>query len=136
MAPLVGGKGQVSQGILANSCGEWQFKEGNTKTVALAGAKPKKEAGGAGGAKLKGKKVIAKKAAAKGAAKGSAAVDAIMAGGRKAAAGKKSQGKKSTSSRPPTTPDGKRTKGSASGMTVGAYRDWLKKMGKGGKAKK
>ena len=41
MAPITGGKGQVSQGILANSVGEWQFKEGNTKVVSLGGGKSK-----------------------------------------------------------------------------------------------
>ena len=97
MAPIAGGKGQVSQGVLNNSCGEWQFKEGNTKVVSLGGAK-KKDAGAAVAAKAKGKKASIKKSAAKAAAKGSAAVDSLQAGGRKSAGGKTSRaGKKSIS---------------------------------------
>ena len=125
MAPISGGKGQVSQGIMANSCGEWQIKEGNTKVVTLGGGK--KAAPATGGAKVKGKKVSAKKATAKAASKGSAAVDALTAGGKKAAGKSSRTGKKSISSRPPATPEGgKRTKGSTGTMTVNQYRQWLK----------
>ena len=117
MAPLSGGKGQVSQGILANSCGEWQFKEGSTKVVALGGKPKKADAAQQGRVVAKGKKASAKKATAKAAGKGAAAVDAVMAGGKKVA--KKSVGKKSASNRPPATPEGRKsTQGSAGRMTV------------------
>ena len=137
MAPLTGGKNQVSQGVLANSCGEWVFKEGNTKVVSLGGQKTKK-AEAPGAARVKGKKATAKKSTAKAAAKGAGAVDALAAAGRKAAGGKTSRaGKKSIPSRPTATPEGgKRTKGSTGTMTVPQYRKFLSSLqGKGGKKK-
>ena len=86
-APAIGsGKGNVSQGIMTNSCGEWSFKEGNTKTVSLGGGK--KKTGGDAKVSVKGGKKIAKKPV-KG--KGSA-VAAIVSG--KASKGKKSTGGK------------------------------------------
>jgi hypothetical protein len=131
MAPISGGKGQVSQGVLANSCGDWQFKEGSTKVVSLgAGKKPKGDASAA--AKVKGgKKASAKKSTAKAAGKAAAAVDSLMSGAKKAG-GKKSQvGKKSVSSRAPATPDaGKRTGGSTGNMTVAQYRKFLQQVKK------
>ena len=128
MAPITGGKGQVQQGILANSCGEWQFKEGNTKVVALGG-KSKKQEAAQGARVVKGKKASAKKAAAKAGGKGAAAVDAVVAGGKKVA--KKSVGKKSASQRPPATPEGRKsTQGSAGRMTVQQYRKFLNNMKK------
>jgi len=129
MAPITGGKGQVSQGVLSNSCGEWQFKEGNTKVVSLGGAV--KKAAEPAAAKVKGKKASAKKATAKAGSKGAAAVDSLMAGGRKSAGKKSAAGKKSVSSRPPATPEGgKRTKGSTGTMTVPQYRKFLSTMAK------
>ena len=119
MAPLSGGKGQVSQGVLTNSVGEWQFKEGNTKVVVLGGAKKSSET--AAPAKAKGKKAAAKKAS-KASAKKSKAVDALMAGGKKS--GKKSEGKKSASARPPQTPEGKKT-GTGSQMTVRKFKNFI-----------
>ena len=131
MAPITGGKGQVSQGIMANSCGEWQFKEGNTKVVSLGAGKPKKPAATA--ATVKGKKASTKKATAKAANKGAAAVDALQAGGKKAAGKTSRTGKKSVT-KPPATPEGgKRTKGSTGTMTVSQYRKFLQQMGKGKK---
>lgn len=128
MAPITGGKGQVQQGILANSCGEWQFKEGNTKVVALGG-KSKKQEAAQGARVVKGKKASAKKAAAKAGGKGAAAVDAVVAGGKKVV--KKSVGKKSASQRPPATPEGRKsTQGSAGRMTVQQYRKFLNNMKK------
>jgi len=128
MAPITGGKGQVNQGIMTNSCGEWQFKEGNTKVVSLGGAKPVKKATAA--AAVKGKKASAKKATTKAASKGSAAVDALQAG--KKAAGKSSRTGKKSVTKPPATPEGgKRTKGSTGTMTVSQYRKFLQQMGKG-----
>lgn len=121
MAPIVGGKNVVSQGVLANSCGEWQFKEGNTKVETLGGGKPTKKETTAAPKARGGKKASTKKATAKAAAKGVTAVDALAAAtGVKKAGGKTSRtGKKSVTSRPPATPEGgKRTKGSTSGMTV------------------
>ena len=129
MAPITGGKGQVSQGVLTNSCGEWQFKEGNTKVVSLGGASKKAAEPAAG--RVKGKKASAKKATAKAGSKGAAAVDSLMAGGRKSAGKKSAAGKKSVSSRPPATPEGgKRTKGSTGTMTVPQYRKFLSTMTK------
>lgn len=133
MAPITGGKGQVSQGVLANSCGEWQFKEGNTKVVSLGG--PAKKAAEPAAGRVKGKKASAKKATAKASSKGAAAVDSLMAGGRKSTGKKSAAGKKSVSSRPPATPEGgKRTKGSTGTMTVPQYRKFLSSMT--GKSKK
>ena len=110
---------------MANSCGEWQFKEGNTKTVSLGGGKaPKKPAAAAS---VKGKKASVKKAAAKASGKGAAAVDALQAGGKKVT------GKKSISKTPQTPEGGKRTKGSTSNMTVSQYRKYLQQMEKGKK---
>lgn len=134
MAPITGGKGQVSQGVLTNSCGEWQFKEGSTKVVTLGGGKKPKtaDAAGAAGAKVKGgKKPSAKKSTAKAAGKAAAAVDSLMSGAKKAG-GKKSQvGKKSVSSRAPATPDaGKKTGGSTGNMTVAQYRKFLQQVKK------
>ena len=123
MAPLTGGKGQVSQGIMANSCGEWQIKEGNTKVVQLGGGKKKEPTAQA--VKSTGKKVVPKKAA-KASTKKTKAVDALMSGGKKS--GKKSEGgKKSASARPPATPDGKRT-GTNSKMTVRRFKKFMADM--------
>jgi hypothetical protein len=132
MAPITGGKNQVSQGIMANSCGEWKFKEGNTKVVTLGGGK-KAAAASSSAARVKtGKKGSAKKAAAKAGSKGSAAVDSLMAGGKKAA-GKTSRTGKKSISKPPATPEGgKRTKGSTGTMTVPQYRKFLQGLGKKG----
>merc|ERR1712079_625818 len=80
-APISGGKGQVSQGVLANSCGEWQFKEGNTKVVSLGGSK-QRAPGGASAVKTKGGKKVAKKAV-KAAGKSGAAVGTLMSGAKK-----------------------------------------------------
>ena len=98
MASMTGGKGQVSQGIVANSVGDWSLKEGNTKTVALGGAKVKKaDAGGAKGPKVKGGKAGKAVKKAKG-TKGSSVVDSVMKAtktppGKASKAGKKSLGK-------------------------------------------
>jgi|Transcript_11467 hypothetical protein len=128
MAPITGGKGQVSQGILANSCGQWQFKEGNTKVVSLGGGK-KASQGAASAVKSKGGKKVTKKVA-KASGKAAAAVDSLMSGAQKTKSGKKSTGKKSTTSKPPATPDaGKRT-GSTSNMTVAQYRAYLQQVKK------
>ena len=134
MAPIVGGKGTVNQGVLANSCGEWQFKEGSTKVVSLGGKPAVK--GAAVGTKVKGgKKVSTKKGAVKAAAKSATAVDTLVAGAKKAG-GKKSSGKKSITSRAPATPDaGKRT-GSAGNMTVAQYRQFLQQVKKSKKTAK
>ena len=123
-APAIGsGKGNVSQGLLTNSCGEWSFKEGSTKTVSLGGAR-KKSAGDAkvsvkGGAKIK--KVIKKKGnalAALGSGKASK--------GKKSASGKRSAGDGKSASKPHST----------SAMTVKQYQNFLKKAGNKAKARK
>lgn len=93
--PQIGsGKGNVNQGVISNSCGEWSFKEGTTKTVALGGGKPKK-AGADSAVKVKGGSKKAAKKPLKG--KGSA-VGALVASSGKASKGKKSTGGKSGSS--------------------------------------
>ena len=109
MAPIFGGEGQVSQGIIANSCGEWQFKEGKTKTVSLSSGKlPKKLEAAA--ASVKGKKASIEKAADKASSKVAAAVDALQAGDKKGT-GKTSRTDKNSLSKTPKTPQGgKRTK--------------------------
>ena len=134
MAPISGGKGNVTQGVLTNSCGEWAFKEGNTKVVTLGGGK-KSKSETAAPAKVKGKKASTKKSTVKAGAKGSTAVDALAAGVKKSLGGKTSRtGKKSVTSRPPATPEGgKRTKGSTSGMTVPQYRKFLSSLQAKGK---
>jgi hypothetical protein len=110
--PAIGtGKGAVSQGILANSCGDWSFKEGNTKTVQLGGGKAKKAGGDTKVAVKGGSKKSAKKSAVK--AKGAGPVAALVA------SGKASKGKKSISKAKPSPGTGKRTKPrSTSAMTV------------------
>lgn len=124
MAPVSGGKGQVTQGVLSNSVGEWSFKEGNTKVVSL-GAGKKSGPAASGRAQVKGgKKEAAKKGAAKAASR-TAAVDSLVK--EKKPAGKASKGKKSASAKPAATPDGgKYSKPkSSSQMTVAEYRKFL-----------
>ena len=120
-APAIGsGKGNVSQGILSNSCGEWSFKEGNTKTVSLGGGRKKTATDSK--VSVKGGKKIAKKIV-KG--KGSA-VAALVSG-------KASKGKKSASKAKASPGAGKASKPrSTSAMTVKQYQDYLKKVGKKG----
>jgi len=113
-APAIGsGKGNVGQGVLANSCGDWSFKEGNTKTVALGGGK--KKAADGGKVAVKGGKKAAKKSS-----KGKVSAVGAVVGG------KVSKGKKSASGKPKQSPAGKKSKPrSTSAMTVKAYRKYL-----------
>lgn len=130
MAPISGG-GNVTQGVLKNSCGEWKFTEGNTKVVALSAGK--KKASGSAAAKVVSKKAAVKKVAKAG--KKVSAVDALETAGTKAGKSSKA-GKKSASKRPAATPEGgKGTQGSTSGMTVKQYQNWLEKV-KSKKARK
>ena len=117
--PAIGsGKGNVGQGVLANSCGDWSFKEGSTKTVTLGGGKSKKPAGDAKVAVKGGSKKAAKKPA-----KGKASAVAALVSSGKASKGKKSTGGKAKASPGP----GKRTKPrSTSAMTVKQYQAFLK----------
>jgi hypothetical protein len=129
MAPLFGGKGNVCQGVNTNAVGEWSFKEGNTKTVALAGSK-KRETGSATGAHVKGGAKVTKKAISKGAASKVTSVDALMAVTKTPKGGKASKGKKSATGAH-ATPDaaGKRSKpATGSAMTVAQYRKFLASM--------
>ena len=120
-APAIGsGKGNVSQGVLNNSCGEWSFKEGNTKTVSLGGAR-KKSAGDAKVA-VKGGKKIAKKVV-KRQGNALAALGGKPKSGKKSADGKGSAGTAGKKSKPRST----------SAMTVKQYQDYLKKVGRKGK---
>ena len=118
-APAIGsGKGNVSQGVLANSCGEWQFKEGNTKTVALGGGK-KKAADGGKVAVKGGKKAVKKSVKGK-----VSAVGAVVGG-------KVSKGKKSAGGKAKPSPAGKKSKPrSTSAMTVKAYKKYLESVKK------
>lgn len=138
MAPLHGGKGTVSQGVINNACGEWSFKEGNTKTVSLGGAGKKKGGDNATGAHVKGgAKKVTKKAISKGAASKTGGVDALMAVTKTPKGGKASKGKKSATA-VKATPDaaGKRTKPPTGGaMTVAQYRKFLANIGGKGKGK-
>jgi len=133
MAPLSGGKGQVSQGVVANSVGDWSLKEGNTKTVSLGGKKKTTDTA-AKGPRVKGgsKAKVSKKTKS---AKTAGVVESVMKAtktptGKASRAGKKSLGKAKA------TPDeaGKRTKPASSGvMTVAQYKkyvDLLKKKDK------
>merc|ERR1712183_56452 len=121
--PAIGsGKGNVSQGVLSNSCGDWSFKEGNTKTVSLGGGK-KKASGDAKVSVKGGVKKITKKVKGKG--------SALAALG--STSGKASKGKKSATGKA-STGAGKQSKPrSTSAMTVKQYQDYLKKVGKKGK---
>ena len=118
--PAIGsGKGNVSQGVLSNSCGDWSFKEGNTKTVSLGGGK--KVSKGDAKVLVKGGKKIVKKVKGKG-----SALAAL-------ASGKQSKGKKSITGKI-SAGAGKQSKPrSTSAMTVKQYQDYLKKVGKKGK---
>ena len=111
--PAIGsGKGLVSQGIVPNSCGDWNFKEVNTKTVNLGGGKDKKAGTSTdikvkGGAKRSAKKII------KG--KGSAVAALVQQSSGKASKGKKSAG----DLKGLKSPGGKKSKPkSTSAMTV------------------
>ena len=119
MPGIGSGKGPVSQGIISNSCGEWSFKEGTTKTVHLGGGTIKKASTDAGIKVKGGAKMSAKKAIVKG--KGSA-VAAIVS------PGKASKGKKSTGPKGAASPGaGKKSKPrSTSAMTVKQYQAFLK----------
>ena len=117
-APAIGsGKGNVSQGVLSNSCGDWSFKEGNTKTVSLGGAR-KKSAGDAKVLVKGGKKIIKKVVKGKGNAL--AALGSKASKGKKSASGKRSAGDQRSASKPHST----------SAMTVKQYQNFLKKAGK------
>ena len=117
-APAIGsGKGNVSQGLLTNSCGEWSFKEGNTKTVSLGGAR-KKSAGDAKVLVKGGKKILKKVVKGKGNAL--AALGSKASKGKKSASGKRSAGEQRSASKPHST----------SAMTVKQYQNFLKKAGK------
>ena len=127
--PAIGAsKGPISQGVISNSCGEWSFKEGTSKTVNLGGGTVKKASADAGIKVKGGAKRSAKKSIIKG--KGSA-VAAIVS------PGKASKGKKSTGPKGAASPGaGKKSKPrSTSAMTVKQYQAYLKTVG-GKKAKK
>ena len=116
-APAIGsGKGNVSQGVLSNSCGEWSFKEGNTKTVSLGGGK--KAARGDAKVSVKGGRPIAKKPIKKKAS----ALNALGSSkkGKRSADGKASAGTSGKKSKPRST----------SAMTVKQYQDYLLKQKK------
>ena len=128
MAPLFGGKGNVSQGVNSGAVGEWSFKEGTTKTVSLGGGS--KKATATGGAAVKGGKKVTKKAISKGAASKTAAIDSVMAVTKTPKGGKAVKGKKSATGAK-ATPEaaGKRSKpATGSAMTVAQYRKFLASM--------
>ena len=138
MAALTAGKGQVSQGIVANSVSEWTFKEGNTKTATLGGGK-KKEAQAAGAKAPKVKGGAKTKVAKKGKAGKTGVVDSVMKATKTPTAGKASRVGKKSLGKAKATPDeaGKRTKPASSNvMTVEQYRKFLSTLKKGKKGAK
>ena len=97
--PAIGSnKGHISQGIIYNSCGEWDFKEGFTKTVVLSSGRSKgKTSVETEGIKLKGGSKKSTKKSSKGK---NSAVGALVTVG----SGKASRGKKSTQNKGQTSP--------------------------------
>lgn len=118
MAPIGGGKGQASQGIVAGGAGEWSFKQGNTKVIPQAG-KAAKASGSSAGAKVKGG--VKTKAIAKG--KSSAVVSKVMKQTpRSGKTPSRVPGKESARPKAAGTPDaGKKSHGPSSKLTMKQY---------------
>jgi hypothetical protein len=139
MAPLSGGKGAVSQGIIEGGAGEWQFKAGKTAVVSHAGkAAPAVKAASAA-PKVKGGAKHHAKAAAKAAGKSSAVVAKVLKATPKS--GKtpsKAPGKESARPKTAGTPDaGKKSTNEKGGMTMKQYQKFLQNQkAKAGKASK
>ena len=143
LAPLAGGKGDVSQGIVSSKGDEWSFKEGNTKVVALGGA-AKAAAAPAAGAKVKGGAAAkragkaaakaGKKSAGKSAAKTTEKVMKFTPSKKAATPAKgKTSTKRSVSKKGALpTPSGKKSKATTDRMTMATFKQFLKYHDKSG----
>lgn len=127
LAPLSGGKGTVSQGIIEGGAGEWQFKAGKTVVVAHAGKAAPAAKAAAAAPKVKGGAKHHAKAAAKAQGKSSAVVAKVLKPTPKA--GKtpsKAPGKESAKPKTAGTPDaGKKSTAEKGGMTMKQYQKFL-----------
>lgn len=106
LAPLSGGKGNVSQGIESGAAGDWQIKAGKTAVVAHAGKAASGARASASAPKVKGGAKHHAKAASKTAAKSSSAAHKVLKATPKA--GKtpnRAPGKESARPRTAGTPD-------------------------------
>jgi hypothetical protein len=127
VAPLAGGKGNVTQGIETGAAGEWNIKAGKTNVVAHAGKSASPARASTSAPKVKGGAKHHAKAASKAAAKGSSAAHKVLKATPKA--GKtpsKAPGKESARPRTAGTPDaGKKSQAGQSGMTMKQYKKFL-----------
>ena len=137
---MAGGKGTVSQGVIAGAAGDWTFKQGKTVVVPHVGKTvPAQKGTSASAPKVKGGARASAKAAAKQAGKTSAVVAKVLKATPKA--GKtpsKAPGKESARPKTAGTPDaGKKSQGTVAGMTMKQYQKFLQgQKAKGGKASK
>ena len=130
MAPLGGGKGQVSQGVVTGGAGEWSFKQGNTKVIPH-GTKASKAAGSSAAPKVKGG--VRSKAIAK-AGKQSALAKAMKQTPRSGKTPSRVPGKESARPKTAGTPDaGKKSHGPGSKLTMKQYLKFRSQKGKGSK---
>ena len=138
LAPLSGGKGHVSQGVITQKGDEWSFKEGNTKVAALGGAVKKvvastsaaKVKGGASGKRAAKASSKAKKSTTKASA-ASKTTDKVMkyTPSKKAATAAKPKGKQSAATKKAgavPTPSGKKSKATTDKMTMATFKQFLK----------
>lgn len=139
MAPLAGGKGTVSQGIVTGGAGEWTFKQGKTVVVQHVGKTAAAKVGTTAAPKVKGGSKATAKAASKAAGKASTVVAKVLKQTPKS--GKtpsKAPGKESARPKTAGTPDaGKKSQGPVANMTMKQYQKYLQNQkAKGGKASK
>lgn len=127
LAPLSGGKGNVSQGIEAGGAGEWSFKTGKTAVVAHAGKSAAAGRASSSAPKVKGGAKHHAKAASKAAGKGSSVAHKVLKATPKSGKAAKAPGKESARPRTAGTPDaGKKSgAGGATGMTMKQYKTFL-----------
>lgn len=123
LAPLAGGKGNVSQGIEAGNAGEWSFKQGKTQVVAHAGKSASNVRASSSAPKVKGGAKHHAKAASKANAKSSSVAHKVLKATPKS--GKtpaRAAGKESARPRTAGTPDaGKKSQAQNTGMTMKQY---------------
>lgn len=132
LAPLTGGKGDVSQGIVASKGDEWSFKEGTTKVASLGGAAGRRAAsasaakvkGGASGKRATKAAAKGKKSAGKSAGKSVKKVMAFTPSKKTPAKGKRSTTRATKGSLP--TPAGKKSKATTDQMTMATFKQFLK----------
>jgi hypothetical protein len=138
MAPLSGGKGNVSQGVVAGGAGEWTFKQGKTAVVQHVGKATSHKGGAHAAPKVKGGAKAGAKAHAKTVGKASAVAAKVMKQTPKS--GKtpsKAPGKESARPKTAGTPDaGKKSHGFSGNMTMKQYKQYLQNTKKGGKSTK